>query len=179
MCFCHPHMQAVPTPINMLELAATCHHHHPCSQAYLGPPSAQARYEILRSGVLELARAGLIAGEGGLRHAGQQQVVGARAECIFACKKEEIRQGVAKWIAACLLALVAPVARSATLCILVVHLYCTYVHAMKRNTGQSMRACLAVILQPCRRCCVVLGPPPPKIDYSWTSYAPVVLPQLC
>ena len=32
-------------------------------QAYLGPPSAQARYEILRSGVLELARAGLIAGE--------------------------------------------------------------------------------------------------------------------
>jgi hypothetical protein len=32
-------------------------------QAYLGPPSAQARYEILRSGVLELARAGLIGGE--------------------------------------------------------------------------------------------------------------------
>lgn len=31
-------------------------------QAYLGPPSAAARYEILRSGVLELARAGLIAG---------------------------------------------------------------------------------------------------------------------
>lgn len=30
-------------------------------RAYLGPPSAAARYEILRSGVLELARAGLIA----------------------------------------------------------------------------------------------------------------------
>jgi hypothetical protein len=34
----------------------------PPVQAYLGPPSAAARYEILRSGVLELARAGLIAG---------------------------------------------------------------------------------------------------------------------
>eukprot|EP00775_Hariotina_reticulata_P010268 gene10268-10427_t len=33
-------------------------------KAYLGPPSAAARYEILRSGVLELARAGIIAGLG-------------------------------------------------------------------------------------------------------------------
>ncbi|KAF8072859.1 PCH2 [Scenedesmus sp. PABB004] len=31
-------------------------------KAYLGPPSEAARYEILRSGVLELARAGVVAG---------------------------------------------------------------------------------------------------------------------
>jgi hypothetical protein len=37
-------------------------------QAYLGPPSAAARYEILRSGLLELARAGLISGELGFSH---------------------------------------------------------------------------------------------------------------
>lgn len=32
----------------------------PCLQAYLGPPAQPARYEILRSCVLELARAGLV-----------------------------------------------------------------------------------------------------------------------
>jgi len=51
----------------------------PPLQAYLGPPSAAARYEILRSGVLELARAGLISGNsheldiGFLKDCGSQQ----------------------------------------------------------------------------------------------------------
>ena len=36
-----------------------------CAQAYIGPPSLQARYEILRSAVMELGRAGIIEGNGG------------------------------------------------------------------------------------------------------------------